>query len=76
MTSMTCKRMAAVAALATSVMLMGGAALASPASAVVGGGGGSDTTELVPGPVSKAYETFRNTLAEGDRQIRELQRTF
>lgn len=74
MASMTCKRMAAVAALATSVVLMGGAAFASPASAGVGGTG--ETTELVPGPISQAYETFRHTLAEGDRQIRELQRTF
>ena len=74
MASMTCKRMAAVAALATSVVLMGGAAFASPASAVVGGTG--DKTELVPGPIGQAHETFRSTLAEGDRQLRELQRTF
>lgn len=75
MASMTCKRMVAVAALATSVVLMGGAAFASPASAVVGGVG--DTSGLAaPVPIGKALETVRNTLAEGDRQIRQLHQAF
>jgi hypothetical protein len=73
MASMTFKRAAAVAALATSVVLMGGAAFASPATPSVGG---HTTAGLVPEPVSKAHQTVRNTEAEGVRQLGELRRLF
>jgi len=53
MASMNCKRMAAVATLATSVVLMGGAAFAAPA----------------PDPVNKAVTTARNTEVDVLNQI-------
>ena len=66
MGSKKCRGMATVATLAASMMLMGGAAFASPASAVEGDVG---TTGLVPGPISNAVATARNTVAEVQRQI-------
>jgi hypothetical protein len=74
MASKNSKRMAAVAALATSVVLMGGAAFASPASPVAGSTG--VTSAFGPVPIGKGLETVRHTLAEGDRQIRQLHWTF
>jgi len=73
MASKNSKRMAAVA-LAASVVLMGGAAFASPASAVAGSTG--VTSAFGPVPIGKGLETVRHTLAEGDRQIRQLHWTF
>jgi len=54
MASMNCKRMVAVATLATSVVLMGGAAFAAPA----------------PDPVNKAVTTARNTEVDVLNQIK------
>ena len=69
MASMNCKRMVAVATLATSVVLMGGAAFASSASGTAGSMG--NTTGLAPDPVGVAVETGRNTAADGQNQIKK-----
>ena len=66
MASMNCKRMAAIATMATSLMLMGGAAFASPASTVEGDVG---TTGLMPGPISQAHATARTTVADVQHQV-------
>ena len=68
MASMNCKRMVAVATLATSVVLMGGAASASPASGIAGSMG--HTAGLAPDPVGMAVETVRNTAADALNQIK------
>ena len=67
MASKNCKRMAAVATLAASVVLMGGAAFASPAGAIAGHLG--NTTGLVPDPIGEASETARSTAADVLNQI-------
>ena len=54
MASMNCKRMVAVATLATSVVLMGGAAFAAP----------------TPDPVDKAVVTTRNAEVDAVNQIK------
>lgn len=66
MGSKNCKRMAAIATMATSLMLMGGTAFGSPASASAGDLG---TTGLAPAPISEAAATARTTVAEVQRQI-------
>ena len=66
MASMNCKRMVAVATLATSVVLMGGAAFASPASPIAGG----TRTGLAPDPITKTVETARNTVVDRLNQIK------
>jgi len=68
MTSMHCKRMVAVATLATSVVLMGGAAFASPANGIAATG---TTTGLAPAAVGAAVEAARNTAADGQNQIKK-----
>src|SRR5438128_12362700 len=70
MASMNCKRMVAVATLATSVVLMGGSAFASPASAIAGYTG--NTKGLAPDPAGKVVETARNTVTDGLNQIKGL----
>jgi hypothetical protein len=62
MASMNFKRIAAVAALSTSVVLMGGAAFAAPAT----------TAGLLPDPVSEATHTARNAEADAVRQVEDL----
>lgn len=69
MASMNCKGMVAIATLATSVVLMGGAAFASPASGTAGSMG--NTTGLAPNPVGGAVEAGRNTVADGQNQIKK-----
>lgn len=61
MASMTFKRVAVVATLATSMVLMGGAAFASPTS----------PSGLAPDPVGKAHQTVRNTEADTVRQLED-----
>ena len=73
MASMNGKRLAAVAALTTSLMVMGGAAFASPAT--VSAGNGDKTTSLLPGPIAKAIETVRNTEGDAHNQISQLPKT-
>ena len=68
MASMNCKRMVAVATLATSVVLMGGAAVASPADGIAGTT--VNTAGLAPDPAGGAVETARNTAADGQNQIK------
>ena len=67
MASMNCKRMVAVATLATSMVLTGGAAFASPVRATAGYA--ENTTVLVPEPVGEASETARSTAADVLNQI-------
>jgi hypothetical protein len=66
MGSKNCKRMAAIATMAASLVLMGGGAFGSPASASAGDLG---TTGLAPAPISEATTTARNTEAEVQRRI-------
>lgn len=72
MASMNLKRAAAIMTVAASVVLTAGAAFASPASPAAADG----TTGIAPDPVGKAAHTVRNTEAEADRQVRQLQKTF
>jgi len=69
MASMNCKRMVAVATLATSVVLVGGSAFASPANGIAGPT--ANTTGLAPDPVGPAVETGRNTAADAQNQIKK-----
>jgi hypothetical protein len=70
MISNKCKQLAAIAALATSLVMTGGTAFAASTSVA---GGADHTTGLVPGPIGDASEYVRSTVADVRNQIHRHQ---